>query len=566
MPVNRNALLRYKTIDNCLQNRYRRWTLKDLIEACSDALYEYEGIDKGVSRRTVQLDIQTMRSDKLGYNAPIIVVDKRYYTYEDPNYSITNSPLTEQDLNQLTDAVGLLKQFKSFTHFEQLNGMVQKLEDHIHAQKTRTRSVIQIEKNDDLKGLEYLDGLYKAIIEGRTVELEYQSFRARNSKQFVFHPYLLKEFNNRWFVIGRRADQAQLYNYALDRILQLQLSEVPYQIDPDFDPETYYQHTIGVSVSKQAPEKVELLINHRLAPYVLTKPIHQSQRLVKRDHYGVTVELLVQHNFELERILLGFGDALQVVSPNWLERKIRGQLEQAAEHYRTQVSERGIRSVPKRLKHKGWAIYHRIYTWRMVKHLLKHVQRLAQTEGEVLMQVPQILARYSSLANYLFSRNLVRLLQAISPEIQIVDSHWYARAEALSTTPWHQTNVLPLVPSSEQAPSLASEVLEALLKQTYTVYIVLEDNLHQIYQPQVLPGSNKRLFNEEERMLICENSSPYEPEWHLGTVLLLQGLTLHRQVRLQAIKKCPLIVLTVTAAAPPTGWTWSHATSLIPPA
>ena len=71
MPANRNALIRYKTIDNCLRNPYRRWTLEDLVDACSDALYEYEGIDKGISKRTVQMDIQMMRSEKLGYNAPL---------------------------------------------------------------------------------------------------------------------------------------------------------------------------------------------------------------------------------------------------------------------------------------------------------------------------------------------------------------------------------------------------------------------------------------------------------------------------------------------------------------
>ena len=94
MPVTRNALIRYRTIDNCLKNRQRRWTLEDLIDACSESLYEYEGIDKGVSKRSIQMDIQFMRSDKLGYNAPIIVLEKKYYTYEDPDYSITNIPLT----------------------------------------------------------------------------------------------------------------------------------------------------------------------------------------------------------------------------------------------------------------------------------------------------------------------------------------------------------------------------------------------------------------------------------------------------------------------------------------
>ena len=76
MPVNKNALIRYKIIDRCLRNKYRRWTLDDLVEACSDALYDMEGIIKGVSMRTVQADIQIMRSDKLGYNAPIEVYDK----------------------------------------------------------------------------------------------------------------------------------------------------------------------------------------------------------------------------------------------------------------------------------------------------------------------------------------------------------------------------------------------------------------------------------------------------------------------------------------------------------
>ncbi|MFN5648878.1 MAG: WYL domain-containing protein, partial [Sphingobacteriales bacterium] len=117
MPANRNALIRYKTIDQCLRNRRKRWTLEMLLDAVSDALYEYEGIDKGISRRTIQGDIQMMRSDKLGYNAPIIIKDRKYYTYEDPEYSITNKPLSEQDLHRINEAVEMLRQFKGFAHF-----------------------------------------------------------------------------------------------------------------------------------------------------------------------------------------------------------------------------------------------------------------------------------------------------------------------------------------------------------------------------------------------------------------------------------------------------------------
>ena len=109
MPANKNALIRYKTIDACLRNRYRRWTLDDLVDACSDALYEMEGITKGVSVRTVQMDIQIMRSDKLGYNAPIEVYDRIYYRYSDPDYSITDMPLSIDDCKLIKRAILLLK-------------------------------------------------------------------------------------------------------------------------------------------------------------------------------------------------------------------------------------------------------------------------------------------------------------------------------------------------------------------------------------------------------------------------------------------------------------------------
>ena len=112
MPANKNALIRYKTIDNCLRNRYRRWTLDDLVDACCDALYDMEGITKGVCARTVQMDIQIMRSDKLGYNAPIEVYDRIYYRYADPDYSITEMPLSIEDCKLLKKAIALLENKK----------------------------------------------------------------------------------------------------------------------------------------------------------------------------------------------------------------------------------------------------------------------------------------------------------------------------------------------------------------------------------------------------------------------------------------------------------------------
>ncbi|AWW28694.1 hypothetical protein DN752_00240 [Echinicola strongylocentroti] len=131
MAGNKKALIRYITIDKCLRDSNRRWTLNDLITACSEAMYHYEGVDKRVSKRTIQMDLQHMRSEEPGYNAPIVVSKKKFYSYEDPTFSIMDTPLTEQDSQQLTEVVDILKQYRDFTYFQGVNGLVQQLENEI---------------------------------------------------------------------------------------------------------------------------------------------------------------------------------------------------------------------------------------------------------------------------------------------------------------------------------------------------------------------------------------------------------------------------------------------------
>lgn len=127
MPANKNALIRYKTIDKCLRNRYRRWTIEDLVDACSDALYDMEGIAKGVSMRTVQGDIQIMRSDKLGYNAPIEVYDNKFYRYVDPEYSINENPLNAEDYALVEKAVCLIGEMPEDNTVKELKTVLSKL-------------------------------------------------------------------------------------------------------------------------------------------------------------------------------------------------------------------------------------------------------------------------------------------------------------------------------------------------------------------------------------------------------------------------------------------------------
>lgn len=335
MPVNRNALIRYRTIDKCLQNRRRKWTIEDLINACNDALYEFEGLDKAISLRTIRSDINAMRSDKLGYNAPIIVTDKKYYSYEDADYSISNSPLTTQDLKVLQEVSALLRQFKGFTHFNEVSEMVNKLEDKIYSEQNNQHPVINFEKNDLLTGIEWLDILYKSIVAKCTVQLTYQSFKARDSSDIIFYPYLLKEYRNRWFVLGMKKEGKEIITFALDRIQNaLQLITEKYAAQKTFNPHTYFTHILGVTRNiPSEPQRIIFWANPLHAPYIKTKPIHASQQIVEEVKGGTHFSIDVVPNFELERELIGFGEGLKVLSPNSLVRQIKKRIKLMVELY-----------------------------------------------------------------------------------------------------------------------------------------------------------------------------------------------------------------------------------------
>ncbi|MCU0391245.1 MAG: WYL domain-containing protein [Thermoflexibacter sp.] len=335
MSINKLALIRYKTIDECLQNRQRKWTLEDLIEKVSEAIYENEGIRSGVSKRTIQADIQVMRSDKLGYNAPIIVIDKKYYTYQDKKYSITKTPINQGDVSKLKEIVSLLKQFNGFGYFEEMSEVVAKLENNLNKSYKQGKNYIQFESNKLLKGIGYIHPLYQAILQKKALLIDYKSFKAKNISQQIYYPYLLKEYRNRWFLIAKAKGKNVLITLALDRIISLQEIEKEDFVEHEgVDFETYYDDLIGVTKSeKDKPQRVVLQVDKLNAPYILTKPLHSSQSILKEDENGVILSIEVILNFELEREILGFGEAIKVLAPRFLVKKIKYRLEKTLANY-----------------------------------------------------------------------------------------------------------------------------------------------------------------------------------------------------------------------------------------
>lgn len=335
MPVSKNALIRYKTIDRCLQNHYRRWTLDDLIAECSDALSELTGRDENISRRTIQGDLKAMKDL---YNAPIKLRDHKYFIYEDEDFSITESPLSAQDVAKMGEAVNVLRQLSGFHEFSGMQAILSRLEDIVHVSKERSKPVIFFDKNDLLKGLEYIEPLHAAILDKHPLKMTYKSFRARVPSTFTFHPYALREFNNRWFIYGRRANKP-LENLALDRIVEL--TDAPkgteYMQDPSFDPEDWFKDMVGVTrFTVDKPERIVFWASPGDAPYIETKPFHHSQRIIeKREDGSMVFELNMIINRELVRLLLGFAEGIKVLKPRKLVYAMKSHFQHGAQLYET---------------------------------------------------------------------------------------------------------------------------------------------------------------------------------------------------------------------------------------
>lgn len=520
MAVNKNALIRYKTIDKCLQNKQRKWTLDNLIERCSDALYEYEGKDCNVSKRTVQLDIYNMRSDKLGYNAPIIVVDKKYYTYEDKNYSITNLPISSNDLEKLAESVTFLKQFKGFSHFDALNGVIQKLEDHVYSKQTSTNPVIEFEKNEHLKGLSFLDDLYQTIIHKKTIEITYKSFKARQATTFCFHAYLLKEYRNRWFLIGIREKQEHLVNLALDRILTLKDSEIIYKHNTKYDLENYFSKAIGVSVNPNLKtEEIVLFVYNRHAPYIITKPFHPTQKVIAKNIFGITISLDVQHNFELEKEILGLGDGIRVISPNNLKRRIKERLIYAVDSYQTEINDKMLVTMKKQFYRKGASIINQIFSMREIKKIHQDFYRFEKSENIKIAILSDVLTKIPSLEKLIFNENLQKTIQQINTNLKLIHCIFYKKTSNTNKE-WFQNGI----------------------NDGFSIRIHLKETT-KINRMDIILGSHNKEFNKQEIELLVKNSIAHQSQVRQGGIQIIHNQLLRKWFSTKQSPNCDVIEL-----------------------
>ncbi|MCE2711026.1 MAG: WYL domain-containing protein [Cryomorphaceae bacterium] len=321
MPINKNALGRYKVIDMLLRNTMRPYpSMDDILEACREKL----GIDPSVE--TIQKDINRMKMDPPdGFSAPIEY--NRYhkgYEYLDPNYSISGIPLSENDIDAIKESIDLIRNIGGSRMSQKFNSAMEKILTTVleeFPQGDFNRQILHTMSPPHSRGFEHFDLFYRACREKRPVSFVHYSYRKRTFSPITIHPCMIKEFDNKWYITGYSEKHKTLRTFGLDRVLDPFILKKPF-ISPDPKALDVYMHDYyGVyPIPDQKKQKITIEVSALVTEYFQAYPIHESQKIKKDpDGYSLITFQLIP-TIELTRLFLSYGHHVQVVEPEWLIR------------------------------------------------------------------------------------------------------------------------------------------------------------------------------------------------------------------------------------------------------
>jgi len=331
MANTKNSAIREMVLDRCLRGK-RKYTMQDLMDACNKELRNHE-LSEVTSLNTIRQDLRNIESRYY-----TIVEDKRvgrniYYSYKDPSFSIFDAPLTEDEMRHLNDTLLMLKRFEGLPQFRWISEMNTRLQTNFMSSGEEA-PIIGFDENPYVQGSDYLTQLYDAICHHACLKLTYRPFLSDEAKIHEIHPYYLKQYNGRWFLFGWSQQAQRLNTYALDRIEGISRSDTKYIENTMFDFQEYFEDIIGVSINNNNTlEKVRLWFNKEQLQYVKTKPLHGSQRVFDENELGGVVEIEVMPNFELEQLLLSFGERVKVLAPKGLVEIIKNRIATNLKNY-----------------------------------------------------------------------------------------------------------------------------------------------------------------------------------------------------------------------------------------
>jgi predicted DNA-binding transcriptional regulator YafY len=336
MPINKDALVRYRVINRCLISKTKKFpTKEELQEACQEAL----GLNY-ISLRTIVKDLEDMRyNEELGFIAPIEYSKKQKgYFYSDPNYSTDKIPLKENDLNALRFAAGVLNQFSQISMLKDFSGTVSKILEAVNINRILSEEsqldFIEFDKAEHIPGGPMLEKIVNAIQSGNQIHFSYKKHGSNEIKSYILEPYLLKQFKNIWYIIGREPDSEKIKTFGLDRVLEVEELAKAYTIAEDFDRKKYFKHSYGITSYHGEPDEIVLQVKRKAADYIKALPLHSSQEILNEDDQYTEIKLLVYPTYDFLVQLLSYGSNLKVLKPESLKNSIIATLEETLALYK----------------------------------------------------------------------------------------------------------------------------------------------------------------------------------------------------------------------------------------
>ncbi len=337
MPKTKSAELRIRVIDECLSDHNRKYSTKMIFDRCNEELERRDFLTIS-AMNSIRDDMDQIQRIYHGADIESYREGRNiYYRYSDPNFSIFKTPMKPDEIVQLTQTLKLLQRFKGMPQFNWVDEIADRLGATLKIDQVPTEEVVGFDENLDLKGLEHFTPLFNAIIDKRALCLTYKGFGHSEGRTITVHPYYLKQYNKRWFLIAWNSEADFMANFAFDRIIAINDSTEPYR-PTDVHFFDYFDEMIGVSKdSRTEPKLVKLWVSPETWPYVKTKPLHGTQRTVCIDDSGAIITIEVYLNFELQQQLLSFGEGVMVLEPQELQDKIKERLTKAFDLYGKQV-------------------------------------------------------------------------------------------------------------------------------------------------------------------------------------------------------------------------------------
>ncbi len=336
MPHIKNALIRFRIIDRCLRNNYKPFPSKsDLRTACEEALFGSED-GANICDSTIEKDMFAM---KMEHDAPIRYSKKnKGYYYENPDFSINDIPLSEDDVEAIKFATNTLIQFRDTAMFKQFGFAIDKIFDRVTISADPDASdiadLVQFEVGISAKGNEFLSPLLTAIRTKKVVTFDYESFVNGKKKPREVVPLLLKEYRNRWYLISFDLTKNSVITYALERMENVVDTEQFYTEKIEFDSKQFFKNAVGITASEsQQPENVIFKADNVAAKYIDSQPFHVSQTIVKQGKNKTVFALQVLVSEELIRNFMSYAGEIEVIEPASLRQLIVKRLVDMCDKY-----------------------------------------------------------------------------------------------------------------------------------------------------------------------------------------------------------------------------------------